>query len=261
MINLERPENTKLRILNDQGLIKFKNAWDLIYVDFDKNNGLNLSSLVENLPQLYDDLSYEIEDSPIIKIKDTYKNRYYLSDYLVGELDDFINQKKLFNEYGFWGWLSLAHILILTNNFNKVSMWWNYIPDAGINKKSGYSALYRHAIRESYILNSRFKEESKIYFHRTQVETQGDFWESSRGFALMRNNNSIHKYFVKKFSDPDGSGYAKRGASAILSENNPKSKESLRRVGPNYKRVSVSYAAPLLNEEELGNLLGPGLEI
>ena len=79
MINLERPENTKLRILNDQGLIKFKNAWDLIYVDFDKNNGLNLSSLVENLPQLYDDLSYEIEDSPIIKIK----NYIILSDYFV----------------------------------------------------------------------------------------------------------------------------------------------------------------------------------
>ena len=261
MINLERPKTTKLRILRDEGLIEFKKVWELIYEDFDKNNGINLPSLVEKLPKLDDELSTEIEDSPSITIKENYENRYYLSEYLVKELDDFVSKKKLFNEYGFWGWLSLAHILVLTNNFNKVSMWWNYIPDAGVIKKSGYSALYRHAIRESYILNSRFKEESKIYFHRTQVETQGDFWESSRGFALMRNNNSIHKYFVKKFSDPDGSGYAKKGASAILSDKKTKSKESLRRVGPNYKRVSVSYAAPLLNEEELGFLLGPGLEI
>ena len=93
MNNLERPKTTKLRILKDEGLIEFKNAWELIYEDFDKNNGLNLPSLVEKLPKLDDELSIAIEDSPTIMIKEKYENRYYLSEYLVQELDDFVNEK------------------------------------------------------------------------------------------------------------------------------------------------------------------------
>ena len=47
---------------------------------------------------------------------------------------------------------------------------YHYLPDAGvIQRDNGVPLLYRHSVRESYLLFDNYKEESKIYFSRIKL--------------------------------------------------------------------------------------------
>ncbi len=79
----------------------------------------------------------------------------------------------------------------------------------------------------------------------------GDFWEQTRGVGTLRRSNALHKFIYKVYLDPKGSGFARRGS---LSQSGKS--WALRRLSNAYSNLSVNYAAPLLELEDLENLLG-----
>ena len=70
----------------------------------------------------------------------------------------------------------------------------------------------------------------------------------------------MHSYLVKKYRDPN-TGYLMRGASSKVEVDKNLGRSSVRRIGPLYDCLSVSYASPRLTSSQLGELLGKGLEI
>ena len=111
--------------------------------------------------------------------------------------------------------------------------------------------LYQHSVREGFLMYRQYRDESKIYFSKSGIGYMGDFWESTRGFGALRRNETLHKFILKTYSDPKGSGFARRGATAQKGKS-----WSIRRLAPAYSMLSVNFAAPLLTCEDLENLLG-----
>tara|TARA_B100000965_G_C19467844_1_gene702726 strand:- start:183 stop:983 length:801 start_codon:yes stop_codon:yes gene_type:complete len=264
-LNVYRPNSVKLRRLTNEGVFKFKDAWGEIYSDKKENKGENLHSLINLLPLIDDEYSTEIQSAPALDLSLEHKNRYFLAEYLFKNLDDFFTNKRktlnLKNDYNFWAWMALVYVNGLTRDFRKITEVVRFIPDAGDFKGPGYSLLYRHAIRESYLMYEMYKEESKIYFSPRRLADMGDFWEQIRARYYMRRHKSMHKYLVKKYSHPDGSGYARPKATEEVVAEKDMGFSSVRRLVHRYKNISVIYAAPLCDENKLGEILGPGFDI
>ena len=106
-------------------------------------------------------------------------------------------------------------------------------------------------MREGFIMYRTFGDESKIYFSKKGVGYMGDFWEQTRGLGTIRRSDTLHKFIIKTYSDPNGSGFARTGALATKGRS-----WSLRRLSDLYSNLSVNYATPLLTLEDLENLAG-----
>ena len=263
MIKLKRPNTIALRELTDDGIIKFFNVMKSLNELKKKkiNTPENVLEKLQDLPEIDDDFSISLFNSPTIDLTLNFKNRYFFAEYLYNNIDSFVKEKRLSKNYGVWAWLALAYIEILTDNFKNILEKYHYLPDAGIIKRTdGVPLLYRHSVRESYLLYANYKEESKIYFTRKTMSQMSDFLEQSRGFTKMRRHKSMHSYLVKKYRDPN-SGYLITGAANKIEPEKNKGRNSVRRIGELYNCLAVSYAAPRLTSVQLGRLLGKGLEI
>ena len=262
MINYKKPKNISLRELTDDGLIKFFNVINEINELKRKKikNYEKVLEIVKDLPVVDDDYSRALFNAPSIDLTLTFKDRYYFAEYLHKNINNFIKEKSQFRNWGLWGWLALSYIEILTNNFKNVLEKYQYLPDAGINRGSGVPLLYRHSVRESYLLYDNYKEESKIYFSRNSMSKMTEFQEQTRGYSKIRRHKSMHAYLVKKYRDPN-TGYLIKGASSKVEIEKNLGRSSVRRIGPLYDCLSVSYASPLLTAPQLGELLGKGFEI
>ncbi len=75
----------------------------------------------------------------------------------------------------------------------------------------------------------------------------------------MRAHKAMHKYLMKKYVDNDG--YAIEKASEEVNPEKDMGEKSLRRVALRYRNIAILYAAPRLSPKQLGEILGPGLEI
>lgn len=263
MIDFKKPKKISLRELNEEGLRKFFNVMDNIN-KIKKNKTKTpekVFELLEDLPKVNDEFSMELFNAPELDLTLDFKDRYYFSKYLHNTLNNYINEKGYRNNFGMWAWIALSYLEILTNDFKNILEKYHYLPDAGIlQRDTGVPLLYRHSVRESYILYNNFKEESKIYFSRNTMSKMSDFLEQTRGYSKLRRHKSLHAYLVKKYLDPK-TGYLKTGAASKVLPEQDKGRGSVRRVGPIYECLAVSYAAPLLSASQLGELLGKGLEI
>ena len=262
MINFKKPKKISLRELTDNGLIKFLNVIERINELKRKKikSHEKVLEIIQDLPEIDDDFSRKLFNSPSIDLTLNFKDRYYLAEYLHKNINPFVKEKRLYKNYGLWGWLALAYIEILTDDFKNVLGKYQYLPDAGINRGSGIPLLYRHSVRESYLLYDNYGEESKIYFSRNSISKMSEFQEQTRGYSKIRRHKSMHSYLVKKYRDPN-TGYLIRGASSKVEVDKNLGRSSVRRIGPLYDCLSVSYASPRLTSSQLGELLGKGLEI
>ena len=209
-------------------------------------------SILRQLPKIDSGYKKKYRDSPSIDLTLVHPTRFELSRYLFKKLNNFITQNKLEDSPNFWSWLALVYFEDLTAKLTNISTEGNYIPEMGGYKFSKKNAkLYQHSIREGFLMYRQYQDESKIYFSKAGIGFMGDFWESTRGFGALRRNETLHKFILKTYSDPKGSGFARRGATAQKGKS-----WSIRRLAPAYSMLSVNFAAPLLTCEDLENLLG-----
>ena len=263
MINFNKPKKISLRELTDDGLRKFfdvmKNINELKKKKIQTRE--KVLELIKDLPKVNDDFSIELFNAPELDLTLNFKDRYYFAKYLHNTINEFIKEKRYRNNYGMWAWIALSYLEILTNDFKNILEKYHYLPDAGvIQRDNGVPLLYRHSVRESYLLFDNYKEESKIYFSRNTMSKMSDFLEQTRGYSKLRRHKSMHKYLVKKYLDPN-TGYLKAGAANHVLPEKDKGRNSVRRVGPLYECLAISYAAPRLTTSQLGELLGKGMEI
>ena len=258
-INRNLPHKIKIRSLNEKGLLQFNKIWKQMNGDKKNKNLDDREKYVLQLPKLDDEFSDEIHNGPEIDLKIKHQNRYYFAKYLFENLNETVEINELKNDWGFWAWLSLAHLEQLTRNFAKINAEEQFVPDAGVTKAPGHSLLYRHNVREPYLLYLRYKEESKLYLHKSEMETMGDFCEQARARKFMRAHKAMHKYLMQKYVDNDG--YAIEKASEEVNPEKDMGEKSLRRVALRYRNIAILYAAPRLSPKQLGEILGPGLEI
>ena len=258
-INRNLPHKIKIRSLNEKGLLQFNKIWKQMNGDKKNKNLDDREKYVLQLPKLDDEFSDEIHNGPEIDLKIKHQNRYYFAKYLFENLNETVEINELKNDWGFWAWLSLAHLEQLTRNFTKINAEEQFVPDAGVTKAPGHSLLYRHNVREPYYLYLKYKEESKLYLHKSQMETMGDFCEQARARKFIRRHQAMHEYLMQKYVDSDG--YAVEKASEDVKPEKNMGEKSLRRVALRYRNIAILYAAPRLSPKQLGKLLGPGLEI
>ena len=263
MIDYKKPKKISLRELTDDGLWKFFNVMKTINEIKKKKTKTpeKVMELIKNLPKVNDSFSIELFNAPELDLTLDFKDRFYFAKYLHSTLNEFIKEKRYRNNYRMWAWIALSYLDILTDDFSNILEKYHYLPDAGvIQRDNGVPLLYRHSVRESYLLFDNYKEESKIYFSRNTMSKMSDFLEQTRGYTKLRRHKSMHQYLVKKYLDPN-TGYLKAGAASKVLPEKDKGRSSVRRVGPLYECLAVSYAAPRLTTSQLGELLGKGLEI
>tara|TARA_Y100001968_G_scaffold45536_1_gene35554 strand:+ start:120 stop:440 length:321 start_codon:yes stop_codon:yes gene_type:complete len=102
----------------------------------------------------------------------------------------------------------------------------------------------------------KYKDESKIYFSKEGMGYMGDVWEQTSSRGDIRRHRGMHDYIIAKYSDKNGSGFSKPNTTGPAN----KYRDSLRRLGPCYQKLSVNYAAPLCDKNDYARLLGPGFE-
>ena len=259
---IKRPESIEIHQLTDDGVEKFievigklrkhiaeqRNIYNIKPGNIDSK----ILELLKELPKINSGESKKFKNSPFIDLTLIYPSRFELSRYIFKKLNAFITKNNLEDNVGFWSWLALVYFEDLTDSFKNVSTEVNYIPEMGdikLSKKK--KKIYEHSIREGFIMYRSFGEESKIYFSKDGVGYMGDFWEQTRGVGTLRRSNALHKFIYKVYLDPKGSGFARRGS---LSQSGKS--WALRRLSNAYSNLSVNYAAPLLELEDLENLLG-----
>ena len=159
MIDFKKPKKISLRELNEEGLRKFFNVMDNIN-KIKKNKTKTpekVFELLEDLPKVNDEFSMELFNAPELDLTLDFKDRYYFAKYLHNTLNNYINEKGYRNNFGMWAWIALSYLEILTNDFKNILEKYHYLPDAGIlQRDTGVPLLYRHSVRESYILYNNF---------------------------------------------------------------------------------------------------------
>tara|TARA_B100000579_G_scaffold376364_1_gene341801 strand:- start:313 stop:1122 length:810 start_codon:yes stop_codon:yes gene_type:complete len=259
---IKRPESIEIHQLTMKGVENFCEAIGLLrqYIDDQEkiykvkqgNIDSKILEILKELPKINSGESKKFNNSPSIDLTLVHPTRFELSKYIFIRLNQFIDKNKLENNIGFWTWLALVYFEDLTDSFRNVSAEVNYIPEMGDIKLSNQKKkLYEHSIREGFIMYRSFRDESKVYFSKKGVGYMGDFWESTRGLGTIRRNDILHKFILKTYSDPNGSGFARVGSTSQKGKS-----WSLRRLANAYSNLSVNYAAPLLALEDLENLLG-----
>ena len=259
---IKRPESIAMHQLTENGVEKFMEVIGLLRQHIDDQDKLynikpgNIDSriyeLLRELPKINSGESKKIKNSPPINLTLVHPTRFELSRYIFKRLNEFIQKNNLEDNVGFWSWLALVYFEDLTDSFKNVSAEVNYIPEMGDIKLSDKKKkIYEHSIREGFIMYRSFGDESKVYFSKKGVGYMGDFWEQTRGLGTIRRNKTLHKFILKVYSDPNGSGFARRGS---LSQSGKS--WALRRLSESYSNLSVNYAAPLLEMEDLEKLLG-----
>jgi hypothetical protein len=192
-----------------------------------------------------------------------FENRFAMAEYLVAELSQAVSRLNLRNDVGFWSWLALVYFEQLTTRLEKVRRREHYIPSIGeIWRMPGHPVAHRHSIRESFMLYESFGEESKVYFNPDSVSKMGNMIEQLRSRGDIRRNRNIHSLIVRKYARRDGAlaGYAATGAAQKPDPDTGNGFDSAVRLGVLYKRLSVSYMAPLLSDIQLSEYLGPGFQ-
>ena len=266
MINnlLERPEKIEMHKLTYEGVRKFETVINDLRkeIKYKKDNKIKNSvdtvvlELIEKLPNILQEDSYKIKNSPIIDLTIKHPTRFELSKYLYSTLDKFVTEKKLAQDPYFWTWLALVYFEDLTNGLLKVNKPNQFITEISPFKFSKkVKKLYQHSIREGFLMYKKYKDESKIYFSQEGLGSMGDVWEQVRSRGDIRRHIGIHNYIIKKYSDPKGSGFASTNTATEGFI------DSIRRLGTSYLRISVNYAAPLCDVYDYANLLGPGFEL
>ena len=119
MIKLKRPNTIALRELTDDGIIKFFNVMKSLNELKKKKitTPENILEKLQDLPEIDDDFSISLFNSPTIDLTLNFKNRYFFAEYLYNNIDSFVKEKRLSKNYGVWAGLALAYIEILTDNF------------------------------------------------------------------------------------------------------------------------------------------------
>ena len=261
---LKRPEKINLYKLTYDGVRQFERVINELRdeIKYKKSNKIKNSvdesvlEIIKELPDIIDKNSNKINNSPVIDLTIKHPTRFELSKYLYQTLDEFITENKLVRDPYFWTWLALVYFEDLTNGLLKVNKPVQFITEMGpfkFGKK--INLIYQHSIREGYLMYRKFKDESKIYFSQEGLGSMGDVWEQTRSRGDFRRHIGLHNYIIKKYSHPNGSGFARPNTAS------DGFKDSLRRLGPSYLKISVNYAAPLCDVSDYANLLGPGFEL
>ncbi len=257
---LSRPNKISIHKLTHKGVNNFIDTINNIRQHKTKKKKVDESiiPIINSFPEIDGKDTDLFINSPQLDLKIIHPTRFELSKYLFLQLNDFIKENKLVKNPYFWSWLALVYIEDLSDGFKNVSVPHNYVPEMGnFDFNNQRNKLYQHSIREGFLMYRKFGDESKIYFSKMGVGYMGDIWEQIRSRGDFRRHNGMHKYILKKYYDPEGSGFAKKNASADAFEY----ADSLRNLAPCYLKLSVNYAAPLCEPEDFSKLLGPGFEL
>ena len=259
---IKRPESIEFHQLTENGVEKFMEVIGLLRQHIDEQDKIynikpgNIDSrtlqILRELPKINSGESKKIKYSPSLNLTLVHPTRFELSRYIYKQSNEFIQKNNLEDNIGFWSWIALVYFEDLTDSFKNVNTEVNYIPEMGeikLSKKK--KKIYEHSIREGFIMYRSYGDESKIYFSKKGVGYMGDFWEQTRGLGTLRRSNTLHKFILKVYSDPNGSGFARTGS---LSQR--KKSWALRRLSDAYSNLSVNYATPLLELKDLEKLLG-----
>ena len=207
--------------------------------------------LLRDLPKINSGESKKIKNSPLLNLTYVHPTRFELSRYIFKSLNEFIQNNNLEDNVGFWSWLALVYFEDLTDSFKNVSTEVNYIPEMGdIKLSSKKKKIYEHSIREGFIMYRSLVMNLK-YILVKRSWLYGRFWEQTRGLGTIRRSTTLHKFILKVYSDPNGSGFARTGSLSTSGKS-----WALRRLSDAYSILSVNYATPLLEIEDLEKLLG-----
>ena len=99
---------------------------------------------------------------------------------------------------------------------------------------------------------AKYQEESKIYFSKSGLAFSGEMWEQTRSRGATRTHMGFHKFVVKTYQDPNGSGFARKNSG----DKDHITSWCIRRLCTTYSKLSVNYAVPLLSSEDYENILG-----
>ena len=90
MIKLKRPNTIALRELTDDGIIKFFNVMKSLNELKKKkiNTPENILEKLQDLPEIDDDYSISLFNSPKIDLTLSFKNIYFFEEYLYNNIDD-----------------------------------------------------------------------------------------------------------------------------------------------------------------------------
>ena len=250
--SIKRPSKISMHQLNVSDINKFKKIINKLRSIKDVESK-EYQSWVKLLPEIKGPNVKKIPNSPSIDLTLIHKTRFELSKYLYKHLNEFITKNNLVYDPYFWTWLSLVYFEDLTNNLKKIDMASVFITDMGdFNLGRTVNLLYKHAIREGYLMYAKYQEESKIYFSKSGLAFSGEMWEQTRSRGATRTHMGFHKFVVKTYQDPNGSGFARKNSG----DKDHITSWCIRRLCTTYSKLSVNYAVPLLSSEDYENILG-----
>ncbi len=249
---IKRPDKISMHQLSASDINKFKNIINKLRSIKDSESK-EFQNWLKLLPEIKGANVKRFSNSPSIDLTLIHKTRFELSKYLFHQLNEFIKNNSLVHDPYFWTWLALVYFEDLTNNFKKVDMPSVFITDMGdFNLGRTVNLLYKHSIREGYLMYAKYKEESKIYFSKSGLAFSGEMWEQTRSRGATRTHMGFHKFVLKTYQDPKGTGFARKNSG----DKDHITSWCIRRLCTTYSKLSVNYAVPLLSSEDYENILG-----
>lgn len=249
---IKRPDKISMHQLSASDINKFKNIINKLRSIKDSESK-EFQNWLKLLPEIKGGNVKRFSNSPSIDLTLIHKTRFELSKYLFHELNEFIKNNSLVHDPYFWTWLALVYFEDLTNKFKKVDMPSVFITDMGdFNLGRTVNLLYKHSIREGYLMYAKYKEESKIYFSKSGLAFSGEMWEQTRSRGATRTHMGFHKFVLKTYQDPKGTGFARKNSG----DKDHITSWCIRRLCTTYSKLSVNYAVPLLSSEDYENILG-----
>lgn len=250
--SIKRPDKISMHQLSASDINKFKNIINKLRSIKDSESK-EFQNWLKLLPEIKGANVKRFSNSPSIDLTLIHKTRFELSKYLFHQLNEFIKNNSLVHDPYFWTWLALVYFEDLTNNFKKVDMPSVFITDMGdFNLGRTVNLLYKHSIREGYLMYAKYKEESKIYFSKSGLAFSGEMWEQTRSRGATRTHMGFHKFVLKTYQDPKGTGFARKNSG----DKDHITSWCIRRLCTTYSKLSVNYAVPLLSSEDYENILG-----
>lgn len=249
---IKRPDKISMHQLSASDINKFKNIINKLRSIKDSESK-EFQNWLKLLPEIKGANVKRFSNSPSIDLTLIHKTRFELSKYLFHQLNEFIKNNSLVHDPYFWTWLALVYFEDLTNNFKKVDMPSVFITDMGdFNLGRTVNLLYKHSIREGYLMYAKYKDESKIYFSKSGLAFSGEMWEQTRSRGATRTHMGFHKFVLKTYQDPKGTGFARKNSG----DKDHITSWCIRRLCTTYSKLSVNYAVPLLSSEDYENILG-----